>query len=102
MFFKIFQRLILFQSINFETNIIIYLYGTMSCSDYQSKYLPRHSFLADPHQRTISSSGQDFPFLLGCRITFRLRVCSPIPHDLLHLLHGPHSPTLQFFGPSEI
>ena len=70
--------------------------------DYQSKYWPRHSFLADPHHLTISNSGQCLPPCFGCLRTFLLRRCSPIPHDLLQVSHGPQSPTLQFFGPSEI
>ena len=70
--------------------------------DYQSKYWPRHSFLADPHHLTISNSGQCLPPCFGCLRTFLLRRCSPIPHDLLQVSHGPQSPTLQFFGPSEM
>ena len=70
--------------------------------DYQSKYWPRHSFLAEPHHLTISNSGQCLPPCFGCLRTFLLRRCSPIPQDLLQVSHGPQSPTLQFFGPSEM
>ena len=82
--------------------ILIVNLGTDGIQIYQSKYLPRQSFLADPHHLTISSSGQDFPPRFGWRVIFRVLLCSPIPHDLLQVLHGAHSPTLQFFGPPEI
>ena len=74
----------------------------LSQIDYQSKYWPRHSFLAEPHHLTISNSGQCLPPCFGCLRTFLLRRCSPIPQDLLQVSHGPQSPTLQFFGPSEM
>ena len=75
--------------------------GTDGIQIYQSKYLPRQSFLADPHHLTVSNSGHDLPPRFGWREIFRDLVCSPIPHDLLQVPHSVHSPTLQFFGPSK-
>ena len=90
-----FQTYYLLALIQCHPNMLCQIY-------YQSKYWPRHSFLADPHHLTISNSGQCLPPCFGCLRTFLLRRCSPIPHDLLQVSHGPQSPTLQFFGPSEI
>jgi hypothetical protein len=53
---------------------------------YQLKY-PREHARALPHHFVSCNGGHTLPPRLACFITSRLRVISPIPHDLLH---GPH------------
>lgn len=75
-----------------------------TCIHNKSFYQLKYALLqerADPHHFVSTSGGQSLPPRLACFKTSRRRCISPIPHDLLHVLHGDHSLTLQSRGGPE-
>ena len=47
------------------------------------------------HERFCSSDGQILPPHCAARVSVRLRVCTPLPHDALHSDQSPNSPIWQ-------
>jgi hypothetical protein len=60
--------------------------------------LPSTAQTKSLHSRVSLRYGHEYPPLLACRVTARLRLCEPLPHDLEHGDQAENAETEQWTG----